>query len=59
MKSLLQRVHEDHVITEAESGTYCWTCTHATGTDTPHPCPTLARAEELDAMTPNDSPQEA
>lgn len=55
MKSLMDQVHENHVITEAESGIYCWTCTLATGADTPHPCPTLARAEELDAMTPLDN----
>lgn len=52
MKSLLEQVQENHVITEAESGNYCWTCTLATGSDTAYPCPTLARAEELDAMTP-------
>lgn len=52
MKSLMDLVHEGHVVTETDHGNYCWTCTLASGVDTPHPCPTLARAEELDAMTP-------
>lgn len=52
MKSLLEQVRENHVITETDHGNYCWTCTLATSTDTPHPCPTMTRAEELDAMTP-------
>lgn len=50
--ALMDRVQEEHLITETENGDYCWTCTLATGTDTPHPCPTVARAEELDAITP-------
>lgn len=52
MKSLMEMVHEGHITTEAEGGIYCWTCTVASGTATPHPCPTMDRAEELDAMTP-------
>ena len=52
MKSLMDLVHEGHIITETENGDYCWTCTVATGVDTPHPCPTLTRAEELDAIAP-------
>lgn len=52
MKSLMQLVHEGHVVTETDHGNYCWTCTLAAGTDTPHPCPTLTRAKELDALNP-------
>ena len=52
MKSLMEQVHENHVVTETDHGNYCWTCTLATGNDTPYPCPTLARAKELDDMTP-------
>lgn len=52
MKSLLEQVRENHVITETDHGNYCWTCTLASGTDTPHPCPTIDRAVELDAITP-------
>jgi len=58
MKTLMEMVNETHVVTETDHGDYCWTCTLATGVDTPYPCPTLARAEELDAMTPLDD-QEA
>lgn len=52
MKTLMEMVRESHVVTETEHGPYCWTCTVASGIDTPHPCATLTRAEELDAMTP-------
>jgi hypothetical protein len=52
MKSLMDLVHEGHLTTETEAGLYCWTCTQRTGEDTPYPCPTLRRAEELDAITP-------
>lgn len=55
MKSLMDLVHEGHVVTETENGNYCWTCTLATGTDCPYPCPTLTRAAELDAITPLDN----
>ncbi len=60
MKSLMEQVHETHIITETDHGNYCWTCTLALGVDTPHPCPTLARAEELDKVAPlNDKKKEA
>jgi hypothetical protein len=52
MKTLMELVHEGHLITETDNGLYCWTCTLTSGEDTPYPCPTLARAEELDAIIP-------
>lgn len=55
MKTLMQMAREGHVVTETANGNYCWTCTLASGVDTPYPCPTLVRAEELDAMTPLDN----
>lgn len=51
----MDMVNETHIVTETETGNYCWTCTLATGVDTPCPCPTMTRAEELDAIAPLDN----